>query len=137
MTIEHTMREKLWIFILLLLIPFLLRADIWDGSSTSFYSQIYIRSVFPILLWVANLYLFVRTWRQKRSNKDLFWTVNSLSIVLALFSAMFVIDDKLNFKTDDAYGMTLIFCVWIPLCMSVLSIVMWPGTKADDESPNR
>ena len=119
------MNRRIVFFITGLFIPQVLCADIWDNSSCSLYIIFYFFSVVPVLTWIANLVVFILTFRQKRVNVGLFWLVNVISLCLALFSLLPVLDDTAHrHNRFDDYGLVLILCVLVPAGLSVGSIFL-------------
>lgn len=120
------MKIRAGVLTILLLLPFLLKADMWGQPLCSFYLPFYVVTVVPVVLWIANAVVFIMMWRARQVNRALFWLVNLLSIILACISLFPVFVDMSDHYNDDLedFGPTLFLCVLVPAYFSVASIRM-------------
>lgn len=99
-------------------------ADIGYISYSDFYCGFYLVTILPVLLWITNLLIAIKTFKRRHVSKGLFWIVNSLSILLALISISPVYTDitEMGIEAFEIYGLVLILLVLIPLTLSLISI---------------
>ncbi len=118
------MNKRITISILLLISPFFLQADIWDNSTSSFYVIFYIYFVAPVILWLSNVIVLIRTRKRKKVNSAIFWIVNTLNIALAIFSLSVFFMDTSGYKHDNSpeVWFTGIVLGLLPLLISASSI---------------
>lgn len=118
------MNKKVTILIISLLTTKFTFADIGYISYSDFYSGFYLITVLPVLLWISNLIIAIRTYMQKHVPSVLFWLVNSLSILLALVSFMPAYTDitEMGLGAFEIYGFVLVLLVLTPLILSISAI---------------
>jgi len=115
------MSKKITLIIAMFFVPYILRADIWDNSASSFYLAFYIYTVVPILIWLASLICLILTFLKKNISAGLFWTINVLNILLAILSSLPVFFDSTE-RSDSITGWVLVLCVLIPSYISIQAI---------------
>lgn len=118
------MNKKAPTFLIFMLTAQLAFADIGYISYSDFYSGFYLVTILPVLLWITNLLIAIKTYKRKHVPNGLFWIVNSLSILLALISISPVYTDitEMGIEAFEIYGLVLIFLVLIPLTLSLFAI---------------
>ena len=118
------MKKKVFISIIAIVSSHLAFAGISPLSYSKAYFLIYTWSVLPVILWIANLIISIRTVLKKSVGKGLFWFVNCLSILLALILIYPVYIDlsETGYKDFEDYGLTLLLLIIVPLTISAIAI---------------
>ena len=106
-------------------IPGVLLADIREHPSSSWYTVLYVATVVPPILWIANLVFSIRAFKGKSNGKFVPWLIHFPSILLGVFSMTPVVEDLRSTRNDDFsdYGLVLIVCVIIPIIAAAVGIL--------------
>lgn len=128
------MEKKLLILIIAIISSDLAYAGISYLSNSNGWFLMYTWSVLPVILWITNLVIAIRTILKKSVSKWVFGFVNYLSIVLALMLTYPVYIDILEegYQNFDNYWLTLLFLIVIPLTISAIAIrIRWQSNKME------
>jgi hypothetical protein len=126
------MNKKVLILIIAIISSHLAFAGISYLSYSKASFLMYTWSVLPIVLWIANLIISIKTVLKKSVSKDKFWFVNCLSIVVALVLIYPVCIDisETGYKDFESYWLTLLFLIIVPLTISAIAIrTRWQSAK--------
>ena len=118
------MKKKVLILIIAIISSDLAFAGISYLSYSNAYLLIYTWSILPIILWIANLIISIKTVLKKSVPKDKFWFVNCLSVLVAFVLIYPVCIDisETGYKNFENYGFTLLLLVIVPLTISATAI---------------
>jgi len=131
------MKEKKLLLTILLFRPCISQA--YSSESTSYwYTFLYFTTVIPVILWIANLVVFIRTINKKEVKTKFFWSINIISILLALFSSLPILVELpySTFNHFSDYGFVLIVFVLGPLAISAYSIKLRQNQDEHTDSEN-
>ena len=126
------MKKKVLILIIAIISSDLAFAGISYLSYSNAYLLIYTWSILPIILWIANLIVSIKTVLKKSVLKDKFWFVNCLSVLVAFVLIYPVCIDisETSYKNFENYGLTLLLLVIVPLTISATAIrTRWKSDK--------
>jgi len=126
------MNKKVLILIIAIISSDLAFAGISYLSYSNASLLIYTWSILPIILWIANLIISIKTVLKKSVPKHKFWFVNFLSILVTLILIYPVCIDisETGYKNFENYGLTLILLVIAPLIISAIAIrTRWKSDK--------
>lgn len=128
------MSKRVILFVLLYFIPGILYADIWDNSTSSFYTAFYIYFVLPVLVWISNWIILGKSLMRKRISSGIFWAVILANILLALFSLLPLYEDLSSHGKEDGYTLfVLLVLLILPLVISMWSIYVRKKRKYDND----
>jgi hypothetical protein len=114
------MRLFLSILFIILIVP--CYADISGISNVGVYWMIYIITVLPLIVWICNIIIFIKTIKKQISNKYFFWITQVLSILLVLASLETLKDSYLIEYYSEGYLFTFFSLVILPLFFSAYSL---------------